>query len=343
VTIPPPFREISSGQVELRQGGGKLSLFGIPFFLAGIGIILSGLRVLPMPSPSDGFGWMNLFFCLFGLVFAGIGGAFLFGRTWTLYDIARGSIVQSQGLLVPMRQQERMIGDFDEVLLTYQAADQDSSERYPIRLQPVRGNTLDVWVAGDFAEAYRTAEFLARFLNKTLADTTTGHTLRFAPDQIGETLLQRLRKTLSPPEVVERPATAVSEVQRTGEGVRIATPRADIAVSRNGIQIERGKKTIEVSAADILDVDYSAMDELRASTRRAMEQKAIARGTVMPKAAIDRTAKVLEGIIKLLPSQGITVKSRQGMFTFGEGLEVEELRYIQSVIQKALLDERKSS
>jgi hypothetical protein len=45
--IPPaPFRQTSPGTLELREGGGGMVLFGLPFFLAGVLIALTLMRLL---------------------------------------------------------------------------------------------------------------------------------------------------------------------------------------------------------------------------------------------------------------------------------------------------------
>lgn len=45
---PPPFRRTESGAVELRQGGGCLALFGLPFLLAGVFLLLGSLGLVPV-------------------------------------------------------------------------------------------------------------------------------------------------------------------------------------------------------------------------------------------------------------------------------------------------------
>ena len=110
--------------------------------------------------------------------------------------------------------------------------------------------------------------------------------------------------------------------------VRARRGRTIVSVSREGIH--RG--------GDIVDVDYSTRESASAAARRAAEQqalaaygKAVAAGGVSP-----RAERVLLALARFARSGGITIKTTRGLTTFGEGLEDEEVRYLHSVIRRAL-------
>ena len=77
-----------------------------------------------------------------------------------------------------------------------------------------------------------------------------------------------------------------------------------------------------IDAADIVDVDFSAQD--RASA-------AAGSGGAGP-----RTARVLLALARFAGGGGITVKTTQGLTRFGEGLDENEVRYLHSIIRRAL-------
>jgi hypothetical protein len=116
-----------------------------------------------------------------------------------------------------------------------------------------------------------------------------------------------------------------------------------ITASRTGILIERHgvwrTRTTLIPADDILALDYSTMDSVLDSAARSVEPNAMETGmTVSDSSSGLRGSRMFEVMKKWVPSKGIIVKSRRGLFVFGEGLPGEELRYLQSAITRALAD-----
>lgn len=111
--------------------------------------------------------------------------------------------------------------------------------------------------------------------------------------------------------------------------------------SRTGIVIERhvGRRTWSTSipAAEIIALDFGTIDSMIESARRRTHvnvtdsQRGVAQsfGTV--------GSAVFAALKGWVPSKGLIVKSRRGLFAFGEGLPGEELRYLQSVVSRALV------
>ena len=46
------FRHVAPDRIEIRQGGGALALFGLPFFTAGVFMLLTSFGVIPMSNAS---------------------------------------------------------------------------------------------------------------------------------------------------------------------------------------------------------------------------------------------------------------------------------------------------
>ncbi len=77
----------------------------------------------------------------------------------------------------------------------------------------------------DYQEARSTGEFLARFLQRSLEDISTGKRVVRDPEHLDESLRERVRRTqedvrsLPPPPLEMR-----SKIEQTGEGVEIEIP-----------------------------------------------------------------------------------------------------------------------
>jgi hypothetical protein len=48
-----PFEQITSDRLQIRESGGCLSAFGLPFFAAGVLVVLSVAGVMPISNASD--------------------------------------------------------------------------------------------------------------------------------------------------------------------------------------------------------------------------------------------------------------------------------------------------
>src|SRR3974377_1459284 len=86
ITDPPaPFRRTSSGVVELRRGGGKIALFGAPFFIAGVFMLLGAAGIIPANTEA-GERATPVILEPMSLVFLAIGGVMVFGTQAVILD-----------------------------------------------------------------------------------------------------------------------------------------------------------------------------------------------------------------------------------------------------------------
>jgi hypothetical protein len=72
--VTRPFHHDAPDRLQNRQGGGAMAVFGIPFFAAGMFMILAVAGVIPFSNGSDmpSWGWFAL--ACMALVFTGFGG-----------------------------------------------------------------------------------------------------------------------------------------------------------------------------------------------------------------------------------------------------------------------------
>ena len=66
--------KIDAGRLTIREGGGRLALFGLPFAAAGAFVMLGSLGIIPIQRSGN---MSTPAAVLFGLVFALVGGSFI--------------------------------------------------------------------------------------------------------------------------------------------------------------------------------------------------------------------------------------------------------------------------
>ncbi len=100
---PRPLKQPAPDRLEIREGGGCLSLFGIPFLAAGIFMVLTGLHIISVSNSKELPPWARPAIFLMGVAFVAVGGSLVFGRRWVTLDSGKGIIIKQRGLLVPLR------------------------------------------------------------------------------------------------------------------------------------------------------------------------------------------------------------------------------------------------
>jgi len=180
-------------------------------------------EVIPMKNAPDQ-PWTPLLTGFMCLVFLGVGGGLVFGRQWITLDVSRGSVVLRRGLLIPIQTQERRLTEFHAVVIGFTAGDSDSPDRYPVQLRAVAGKDFAFSKPTQFSDSRKQAEYLCRFLGMPLADATTDHETLVSPEQIGQTLQERLLSGNAEAENPMRPLAMRCEVHESGGEVAIVIP-----------------------------------------------------------------------------------------------------------------------
>ncbi|MFB3777989.1 MAG: hypothetical protein ACE141_10270 [Bryobacteraceae bacterium] len=228
--VPAPFRRVTLSQVDLSEGGGCLSLFGLPFLAAGVFLTLAGAGVVPLQNADEVPSWSWPLMVGMGLVFVAVGGTLVFGRRWTSFDLSQGRVIRRMGWLEPMRAEQRNLSEFNAVVVAFESGDSDSSDRYPVRLRAFAGKDFPVASPIRFGEARVQAEFLSRFLRLPLVDASTGNELVLAPERADETLQERLRARDQGSEQVARPEAMQCQVIEAGSETTVVFPWRGSAV-----------------------------------------------------------------------------------------------------------------
>jgi hypothetical protein len=214
------FSYAAPGRLQFREGGGCLSLFGIPFLAAGLFMLLGAAGGVAVKG---GGSLARPGLAVMGLVFTGVGGGLVFGRAWTILDVTERAAIKSWGLLVPFREQPRHLDEFTRVTIGFTPGDSDSSETFPVTLTARSGPDFVLCTPTGYDEARACAAETARHLRFALVDASGDHALTVDPADVNRPLRARAaRETLAsmpPPAAAPR-----SEVHQETSGVRILIP-----------------------------------------------------------------------------------------------------------------------
>ena len=226
-----PFQEVAPGVLEVREGGGFISIFGLPFLAAGIFVTLIGTGVVRVQNAAEVPWWAWPIILIMGLAFVAVGSALVFGRTRTRLDTGRGKVQKQWGLLMLLKTQETTLQDFAWVCLRHQPGDSDSAERFPVVLKAGQGGKdLALYSSLNYGEARQRAEFLARFLKLPLRDTSTQHVEVLQPD-VRQGVLQPALTSAEPAPQAFPPQTMRSQVEERGDSAQITIPGPGFKVS----------------------------------------------------------------------------------------------------------------
>jgi len=108
--------------------------------------------------------------------------------------------------------------------------------------------------------------------------------------------------------------------------------KATVTASAAGLEIVKQSgwrtRTTQVPGADLLDLDCS--------TANSALKSAIDSSAKLAEVPDPRATPVVRFAKRWVPAQGIIVKSRRELISFGEGLSASELQYLRSILRKAL-------
>lgn len=179
------FRYTGPERLQFREGGGILSVFGLPFLLGGAFLFLAAAGLVPMKG-DDLSWWGPPLLGLMSVAFAGVGGWLVFGRNWTTLDRVERAASRSWGLLVPFTERSRRLDEFTRVTIGFDPGDSDAVERFPVTLKGRSGPDLVLCSVPTYSEARACAAEAASHIGFALEDASGGHAVALdAADAIG--------------------------------------------------------------------------------------------------------------------------------------------------------------
>lgn len=225
---PPSFQRPAPGRIEVREGGGCLSIFGLPFLGVGLLAALIGFGVLPLEHYRITAGTSAAALMVIGATFTLVGGALVFGRSWIMLTSADRTIVKRVGLLVPMSTKAYRVDDYSGVLLEFVRGDSDTSDAYPVSLKARAGRNLRLFSSTQYAEARERASAVADLFNFEIEDSSTGRPVRRSAAEADMSFQNRRRLEHARDDVVARPASMRSTVAEHNGGVIVTIPAAHL-------------------------------------------------------------------------------------------------------------------
>ena len=112
-----------------------MSVFGLPFFAAGVFLVLTVVGVVPVSNADElpALAWPVL--VLMAIAFTAVGGALVFGRSWTTIDRAQREVSKQWGLIVPLKERVFSLDGYNAIRLDFVQGDSDTADQFPIALK----------------------------------------------------------------------------------------------------------------------------------------------------------------------------------------------------------------
>ena len=153
-----------------KKGGGRIALFGLPFFLVGLFVTQIPFGIIPFEI--EGGPIVLAILLPLGPLFAGVGLTLMLSRSGFIIDRKIRSVIQWWGLLIPMKRKEYNLDHFAKVRIEFRAGDRHSPDTFPISLVGAGSQaSLSIVDLTDYEIALEAAHELARFTGKSLEDT----------------------------------------------------------------------------------------------------------------------------------------------------------------------------
>ncbi|MBI5022130.1 MAG: hypothetical protein HZB59_11905 [Ignavibacteriales bacterium] len=219
-----PFKQIEPDKLHSKQGGGCLSIFGLPFFAGGIFMILITAGVIPLENQNDVPDWGWIVMALMGIVFTVAGLTLTLGRTWVTIDVSRQVIQKYWGLLMPMRGEEISLIEFRAVEIHLRSGDSKTSDQFPVTLKMRAGKDFPLFSSTEYGKSYDQGTMIAKFIRLPLEDHTTDHPTTLAPDAIIDKSKELFDSTVRLSDDIPKPVSMQSRIEEIPDGKRITIP-----------------------------------------------------------------------------------------------------------------------
>lgn len=224
------FRQSTPYKLELDKGGGLLGCFGLPFFGAGVFMLMIVGRIVPISNAADIPWWSWIVLLMMGLIFTTVGATLVFGRKWITLDTLEGRIWIAWGLLYPMRGTTYDLKDYTRIVLKFIPGDSDSADSYEIVLKTNLEGELSLLSSLDYGQIFIQATKLSEFLKLPLEDRSTEHVAIVKPGESKSDLTDPNPITLFDP--ITAPSNLTSDIQIDESSISIRVPNTKYSLYR---------------------------------------------------------------------------------------------------------------
>ncbi|MFN7985439.1 MAG: hypothetical protein U0Q11_26665, partial [Vicinamibacterales bacterium] len=222
--MKPAVSLASPDHLVIREGGGCIAIFGLPFFVAGLGLLAGSLGLFA-DTASDSRPWARPALFFMGLVFTAVGGGLVFGRQWTTIDRAARVVRKQQGLLIPLRETTTPLDACTTVSMGFVEGDSDSADRFPVTLKDGARDVLTLSSFTDYGQARTCATAVAQHLALSFEDASSDHVVQMNAGTMAMSLRERVRKDGLPRrEELSAPRDTRTVVTRDADRTTIVIP-----------------------------------------------------------------------------------------------------------------------
>lgn len=210
-----------------KTGGGCIAVFGLPFLL--LGLFLTSTVVFSQLSPGAPKSSSQLEVIPICAIFVIIGMVMVFGRAKVAIDKRMQTIRKWWSVIVPIRSKYFKLGDYDKVTLTSEVR-RSKNSTYLVYLVKLVGPGGEVVIeeTKDYQSQRRNAESLAKFTGFNLIDSTSGKEIVRTPEQLDETVRDRVRRTGKVTEVPPVPEATAINYTIEGQEMQITIPTSPL-------------------------------------------------------------------------------------------------------------------
>lgn len=214
--------------LEFSFGGGCIALFGLPFLAGGLTVIGCGL----FTAFETGSPFAAIPFALFGIIFAGVGSLFVFGRAGIIIDRRDGTVTSWRGFVVPLWRTVSTLSDRKWVHVTREVRRSKNSTYtvYPVRVQTSKG-PVSIEESSSFLSSRGRAEQVAKFLGMGIRDASGDFPVERPAGTLDESLRDRFRRAGEKPRMPQAPEGCRVEYDVNGEEVAFEIPASGFRAS----------------------------------------------------------------------------------------------------------------
>jgi hypothetical protein len=152
-----------------KKGGGRIALFGLPFFLAGLFVAQIPFGIIPVDV--EGGPIVLAILLPLGPLFAGVGFVLMLSRSGFIIDRSIRTLVHWWGLLIPMKKTVYNLDSFATVRIEFRAGDKNSPDAFPISFADAGSqSSVPIVDLTDYEMAVKVADELASFTGKPFED-----------------------------------------------------------------------------------------------------------------------------------------------------------------------------
>ncbi len=180
-------------KIEDVKGGGCLSLFGVPFLLAGLGTMFGPIIGLLAKAPGSLVALPFTF--LFGLPFAVVGGALVFGRAGYTIDPQRRKVRTWWRILFYESSTEYGFDAFKKIVLSRETrGSKNKITVFPVKLTGT-DKPLELCSPQDYDLARADSEKFGKCMQLPVEDATGDQVVTRDPEHLDESFQDRVART----------------------------------------------------------------------------------------------------------------------------------------------------